>query len=936
MDNHLVSEDMPYSMIIGLGTEGIQTVIKLLKTAENKGHPLIHGKNIWLLLVDNYPFKPRNMEADPLTSYSQSDLDAAFVPLVLADKESRRRLYKAGKLWFLDPRDIKDPGVCKDGVGTGNRPSWGRALLGMNYQTVERRIMQGMLESRDHGLLVKKAVEGNGVESTRPLTVAIYASPVGGVANGALHELGRMVKLCAAEARIGVKTDLDLIDLGNLYPPNSEVGKDNRNCFFNFLRAESTGVYHGLEGHDDSFERPLFDSITILPNAGSHSQLGTLDEHEWFIANQAHLRHCSPMSHRLSTKTVDLNAQAGNDESGAPSIANAVGASGIVLRRNTYRNFSADTLAGAAARSILECPADDAAPQAQEAAREQHVLESYGESYAVRHLTQANGNDPDAIEEARGGFADQFCGLSGIAAAQAMVASHDWVMSELIPSQQVRMCRRAGAVVDGLGERLSREKAARAHDLVSFQYVNRWAGELQNSVSESARVNAEHLADLVQHREAVSQKRDACRKILEDYPRKKLLGRILGYFNFRFAKHRYRTLAERAISLEVEHNARSVAQENILLPSHDLLTQELEHLAELRVKLEAVASETADAADALLKGKPAPYEAPLGVGLGDAKCLKQFYGEVLEQKGGEAELIEQVRVAVVKDQGSLLSLLELPKEQLRGTLKAAAGRLFESDILALNVLEVFRERHMNAISSIMTRLVGDSRPWIKTSDDAERLIPVVKFLGVPDNCDEKWLLDELKKVDPSVGSWELVKLPNTYDSIIFLTRRSGISLTMLIDQQHSAIGEADLEWRVRNAADPLVASMPGGALTDHQACVVAFHAFSTGLLVRDRSQGWILNVPGGDPIIIGHEPDLVTAFFGKYFTEVVRVYSTFGDNLRVGGTSFYARVRQLAENWEQDKQIRELMTVEAVQRAVKETRLLLPFARAVGREERGQ
>jgi hypothetical protein len=934
MDKKQPLSSIPFLVMIGLGSEGIQVVMKFLKVAERYGVDLVHGAGIWLILIDDHFNPPRDMGTSPLRSYDVPALHATFVPVALVDKESRENLHAAGRLWMLDRQAIENPGVRLESAGAGGQPVWGKALTRMNELVIAHRVDQGLHTYSDNERSRDEAEKGAGPARRSILDFVVTTSPAGGCGGGALPDVLRIVKERAAHMQVPVKTHLELLDLGTIYPANRAMAIENRRLLLNYLRVVKTGQYRDLEGVGDVNGMPLYDSAAFSPNAGAYSQLSTLEAHEWHLAHQIFFKFCSPMSPRLRESSVDAESKCDRDDSGAACSGIARGIWAMTLPRPTYRRYCANRGVSAFVDTVRNSTAPDAALQARQAASEMNLVESYSESHTVRRLTQANGTDPDMFQEGRETFRDRIAGLSGVQALQAIIASCDWVLRELIPQvQQPRIVQRTGEIIEGLGTRIAGEKAGCAHDLAGLIRMRRWLEEIHGCVQESGRINAEKLAALSQFAEGVLMEFDAGRRRVDSYVRMGFFGRFVHYFPIQAAVRRLKGLAERIITLETERTARTAVHEQVLLPADERLMRELADILLLEGKLEGIASESARVVEAALKARPSPDEVPVGISLGDGVSLKRFYAEVAEKKGGEVGLVGQMASALIQGQVSLFALLEQPKEQLARTLLRTAGDLFEAEIAAMNVLEVFRARHGHAATSIFSQAALDSRPWIRATGEAGRELSTAKWAGIPEGCDEKWILDHLKRVDHSEGEWRVIKLPKSYDAAILLQHRAGVSLTMLIRQQALSTGKSEIESRVRRAADPLVVIIPDGRLTETDARVVACYAYASGLLTRSPSDGWCLKAANGSSLPIGGTPSALFAFFRKDFDEVVHVYSVLRDNLRSHGAAFRQSLLKLEREWRQDDNLRDLFSDEALWRVLTETRLLLPFVEALAAEE---
>jgi len=927
---------MPFLLVIALGSEGIQTFMKYLKVAERYGVGLVQGMHLWAVLIDDHFTPPRDMESNPLKNYDAQALHVSFIPATLVDKESRLHLRDKGRLWMLDEHSILEPGVRAEKVGTGNQPVWGRAQVRMNEPAVTRAVDQGLHAFSDQLRQLEEARQGGGPVPDSVLRSLVFYSPVGGFGAGALHEMLRLLKNRAALAHVPLKTYLRMLDLGTLYPANREVAVVNRNRAMNFLRILSTGAYRDLEGLDGAQDGPLFDSLLVCPNAGPHGEIGTLTGQEWLSGQQTFLEFNSPLSARLREDAVDVESKRDLDETGAVCAGNAMGVSVISLDRDAYRRYCAKATVARFNRAILECPASDAVTQGEQAAAESGLIESYAESLTVRRITQAAGSDPDMFQESLGAYSDRVGDLSGLAALRAIDAGYSAVVSEVIPRVlQPRVQQRSRTIVEDVGKRCAKEKAAYANDLFGPRRLRGWDEGLLNSVESSMRVNDEKRNALTQHGESIFQGIDDCRTRLQAFSRMGWFNRMLHFFSIRSTARRYDGLARRGVRLECEQMVRTMVQEEVFLPARQTLRGELAERTLVEGKLEALAEASDRDALATLTAKPSLDRVPLGVELADDVSLRRFLTRAIEAKGGAVKVTDHLCAMVTQKEKSLFALLDRPSEEFAQRLLTSAGELYEAEIRSLSLQTVFQERYKEAVIGLIAKGVQDSRPWVRTSGEATRHIPMVKLVGLPPGCDEKWFMDQLKKADHSEGEWEAVKLPGGYydDVVLFLTYRANVSLTMLINQQVPGSGKENIASRVRTAADPMAARIPQGELTSTDTGVVTLYAVLCGLLRRDAERGWLFQAGNDNAVEVGNTPSAVRSFFRKSFTEVVSVYSALGAALRANAEGVEAQLRTFEKTWFQDDALLSLLSDETVKRALVEVRLLSPFVRAMVAQE---
>ena len=529
-----------FAMLVLVGTEGGEVGNKLRLVAAEQGRPLRHGEDTWEVRVDTHRAPPRCL-ADSALDSDGVDFSCVFVEAKLPDRESRARFTAEGELWFLGQGVLDEVGVRIGGKGVGGNAGWGRALVRMNRQRFAKAIEQGLRANQDPRRRMKAVVRGDGSSDGRGVPVFVVCSALGGVGTGAVLDVCAEVKRQAEKQGVAAKVTLFVLDLGTLSAPNHEVGMVNRRRLWNTIRARFTGAYADPQELDRGSARLPVDSVLILPNAGESSELSSLDQLEFMAAHALFHYLWSPIGLRLQEDVVDLEEKRGADDCGVPCAGSAVGLCVIDLDRPRLARCCGAMLGGEFARTVLGAGKDESVARGETAATELGLVESSVENAASRALTQADEREADLFHEAEGAFADPSTGLSGWAALQAIDASYEAVIGDLIPAVFVpRTQSRAAGLVARIQERVDAETTAFEQRLKGLRGAAGWLEGVLARVAESDRANAEKLSDVSQIQEGVTREVEQCRTTFRSLSRKSPFRRLFHHFTVADAVRRYR------------------------------------------------------------------------------------------------------------------------------------------------------------------------------------------------------------------------------------------------------------------------------------------------------------------------------------------------------------------------------------------------------------
>ena len=925
-----------FPLFVAIGTEAIEMLRMLSAVAWLRGFPIRHGEHAWLIPIDSYLAPAREFEGDGSARADSETLAHVFVESRLPDRESREAFQGSGNLYFVDPKYIARPGVREDGLGTGGDPSCGRADLRMNALAIRKSITQGLRRAQDHQRLLSKALREGCIPGDGSVPCVVISSTVGGTGSGAVFDVCRFLRETATELHVPTKIIVCALDVGTIFPPHRQLAFRNRRWALNALRAETTGRYLDPEDVNAKLDSPVADSILISSNAGEHSELSTLDEQEAALANFLYQLLFTSFGVRLRAGIVDLEGNRGTDASGALNAASTFGLWVIGLDRPRIQRFAAASFGIALAGRILSADPADAAVRGRRAATELSLLESEAESQASRLLTEVGPETPDCFEWICGAFRDGIGPGGGWRALEEAASSYRTVSTSLLPQRILPQVKsRAAQHLLTAKAHIRRELAVHSGALSGMRRNIAWIHGLLQQVEESDRISAEKTEAISQAAQPAFQEVDACRRRVEALSRRTWVGRLLRTFTVRDTFRCLVQAAESALRFQLETSVREILHAELYLPLREFLLSELAKFKRIEGALETARDELVRRAKRDADAPRSILRVPTGLEMADAGLLQDFWRERTTAKGGLPALVDRVFASLVKEEGSLLLLAEKPVEDVVDRLMGVAREPFVEDVAGLDVLHTLRKHHGDRLEAIVSRGIKESAPRIRTEGEGGREIPWIKRIAVPAGSDFGWLRTLANDLDRTSGEWEVVEEETLRDSVLFVTYRSAISLTMLIEQHGDGSPAADAAERVRQSADPVLALLPAGRATRDDARAAAAHAFLCGLLSHSQRSGFLLELRDGRERAMGKDADETLSRLQHSFPDMVYIYSTLAARLRDDGASVVEGLRRLesAHDHGESSPLMTLFDDGAIARVADEVEALRPYLCQIGRKE---
>ena len=413
------------------------------------------------------------------------------------------------------------------------------------------------------------------------------------------------------------------------------------------------------------------------------------------------------------------------------------------------------------------------------------------------------------------------------------------------------------------------------------------------------------------------------------------MGRLLRTFTVRDTFRCLVQAAESALRFQLETSVREILHAELYLPLREFLLSELAKFKRIEGALETARDELVRRAKRDADAPRSILRVPTGLEMADAGLLQDFWRERTTAKGGLPALVDRVFASLVKEEGSLLLLAEKPVEDVVDRLMGVAREPFVEDVAGLDVLHTLRKHHGDRLEAIVSRGIKESAPRVRTSGEGGIEVPCVKLIAVPTGSDSEWLRRLVNDLDKTSGGWEVVEEEALRDSVLFMSYRSAISLTMLIEQHGRGSSAPDAEDRIRQSADPVISLLPAGRATREDARVVAAHAFLCGLLSYNPRSGYLLRHHDGREHSIGKDAAEALSTLEKSLPAFVYVYSTLAGRLRDDRVAVMDALRQLQDAADQGEAspLMEIFDELAVARAASEAEALHSRLRRIRRKE---
>ena len=458
-----------FALLFGLGSEGKQTLGKMLMVADMYRHSLEHPNNVWFAAFDTHFASQRQAPdsvPDPLAPH--------FIEAKLLDPEVRRRLCETGKVWCLPLEALMRSGIRVDGMGTGQDPAWGRILYIMNRLPVINSIEKGLRTFASSRRQVEATVKRGDAAQDAALPCVIFTSDAGGVGVGALPLLARDIRETARSQGVKVKIIACLIDLGTLYPANKQIAQRNRQVLLSELRTKLCGTYVEPGQGPSTNDEPLVDMVLAISNANG-SQLTTLDSQEYVAAHAVYHLCCSPLGERLREDVVDVDGNRGQDEHGTPRAVSSAGVAVVDFDRDRLRRFASARLAFAIADAVLNADPGDACEQGRQAAGQLSLIENDLQNQTNRALAASHDRGPAMHERAQEAFNSRLEGYRPWHGLEPIDDAAQAVIGQVIPDVlEPQMEERAEAIIEAVKERSSNELSLRGQELAGLQRAQAW------------------------------------------------------------------------------------------------------------------------------------------------------------------------------------------------------------------------------------------------------------------------------------------------------------------------------------------------------------------------------------------------------------------------------------------------------------------------------
>ena len=912
-----------FTFVVGLGTEAIQVMRKLMILAVLMCRPLLHGENAAFVCFDSHWTAPRDLPAGGPSG--PDPLAASFVEAKLADRESRELLWDHGQLYWVRREVVEHPGQWGDGKGTGATPANGRAGFRMNRPTMRAAFDRGVGIYADARRRSRAVLRSGGVDQEEVLPCFVLFSTVGGQGSGSFRDACRELRQVASEQGIKIKIIACPIDIGRDFPPNRPVACRNRQWALNILRAESTGRYRDPEGRYKEADGPLVDLVYFSSGAGPHSSSVPLEEQEALLAQFICHLTGSPLGERLRERIVDLVSNPGMDEAGVLCGASASGFSVAHFGHHAVCGFIANRLAESAAQAILSAPPGDAAERGRQAAGELGLTESDIDNRCTRALTAGSEKGPDMVAEAQGMFQEGLANYKPRQGLDPLDEAHRSAVGFISDVLVLRMRGRADDLANAVRKSFNRMIAAFAREIGGLSQAREFTQALLSGIRSSDKVVSGKHEGITQAQAPAAEELNQLCEEAEERRQRNAAVRLTQFFTHRDTMQRYREVLAQMIRLEVDQAACLAAHE-LYLELQDFLLGELRKLELIGATLQRAAHECGHRAEELCSAPPNILEVAVGHELADGEFMRSFLDKLVAERGLDT-LIGQLFGDVLTADPSSFHHFETHADDLAADLAARAERLLAPSVETLDAVAVLRDRYPEDVrDGIVNHLIKEAAPRIRTKGEATKEIPTTKLLAVPRGSDWGWLSDLINRLDRTPGQCEVVELPKT-DSIIFATCRSSISLASQIELHRFSANGAPARERIQGCAEPALAFLPAGRMKAEDARVAAVNALACGLLSYDTELGYRLQLENGHYREIGTSPEAALRTLRHSFGDMVHVYCTVAEQLRDDGAGCLRRVAELEK--QTSTRVAALYDTAALERALDEAKELLPYMAAL-------
>jgi hypothetical protein len=867
------------------------------------------------------------------TSFSVSVVDKSLEHLTLGpdeaigldtgDPKSLKSAEVEGKLYFTEENYYNNPGVAKDGTGTGGVGIKGRAMTVMHRNRIKSLIREIL---RDAGNYKKQQqiIETSGEKKAPKKSIPLFVVTgfAGGMGPGGVMTVLMITRELEIELGITVKIILLGLVLGSLTTTDTAKAARNQEALCKEFMARLVGHYHDL---DQPNYTQLCDSFILMSNINNEGEVYSLDELIMIVVDYIFTFFHTPLGREIQERMVDIEETWSKDESGGQRFVSTASPAKI--------HFDAPRFLWAIAhelvilffeRLLTDKLWPSVADEALQFAKAHDWIESDTKNQAYEHIRRLSSlGNADAVEYALSELAQRTGRRCGFNRCCDLDSASKYIIDVVVDTRLVPFITKES-------EKFSVNATKVLHNKVVTQLqepdgISRSKSFLdaQNTLTAKSCKSDNAKLSLSQNKmkpilNALGSGRDMCKQLES----KSWLVRWLSFSTKSEIRRIFTVYTEQGISNKVEIGGR-LALANMFYPELQEVLNEL--LAEIHGIIGNVTTASAKikgAANQLRNDKPL-LKAPLGIDLLTSKMTDEGHKKVVDAEGGQEEVFLKIFHYFKGRYKNLLAFIHHDTGEICDTLLDFCMDMATRHLGQLNVAEVLKNYYTsdNLLKEIIHLRIKESRSRIKTSGETDKEIPTMKFIGVHNRIVGEWITKIANEIDPG---WQYFVTGDKY-SITFLQQRSQISMVDIMTETGLKYTRPEsLEELVQIGADPLTAVMPPANSTEKERqMVIAMGILSS--MIKKNDIGFELHGYSKTPIALGHSLTEISRTIFENYHFCGFIFRCFIRDVVIDAPSMFKKIDVIAKNGKADSELVKQMGQQPFMRARHTTRVLTKY-----------
>lgn len=723
----------------------------------------------------------------------------------------------------------------------------------------------------------------------------------------------------------------ELLALGSLQMHDSQQGRMNQFLLYKSLQAQATGA-----SVDPLTQRVLpvpFDHVRVFSNMNNSGAIGSL---KGLTHHQAHLQQFvwnTPAGADMQEREPDI-AHWGYGEFEDPLCVYTASTASIHWNKSRLLDSLAYRAAEMLAeRFLAESDRERVIRETASLAAAANLIESDEENQLTAAVSRPEELAGDSVYgRAEQDLVNAVAGTRGIERGNALCERIPVIRDEIRSIHHPQMAGKAQRMVEAAEDAISRrldqilrQPQGLSEAVILLQGVQ---SILDRSRQAIAAKTTEIQEFLTSHEHALAEASEQLQELAEQGP----VRRSMSFQAIRAINATLEESGRAAINYQLQMEAGTVANDNVLAPLHDLVEQRLAELVATRQNLVELVPHCGNMARH--KANERTVEDPaVGLEIVTEAYVAMYFAEHLARSGGMESFAGQLRSLFLQKHGGLDVLVGASCPQVEKCLMEVCRPVFEAGLENTNALVEFLRVYPdeNTQKSIIAELISQCEGRLFIEGEVNKPVAWVKAANVPSQDQAEWMRRRLESIDHKAGKWQVAVHPADPETFSMAQLRGEISLTQFIHRL--GIEDTYENWSrlVDRAADPVSAIGVGPNPTPRQFRRVLAKAITAGLLTVDAGGHFAFRSSTGEEWQLGVDAKTVSEGLQPRFRQLVFAESYFASQLVHSEPQITTRLAEMKAKLQDpvtDKLL-DLIDTTAVEESLQQADLLRSWARQI-------